>query len=141
MKGTVRRFVAGTKPVLVVDDHEDTRSFLRVMLEDEGIGVVEAEHGKAALELLVSRPDLEPCLIVLDLEMPVMSGWEFLAIARTYPDLADIPVVVTSGSEAKSEALDHGAVVDYLAKPVDLRRLLDTVKRHAHAHCAQDRTG
>lgn len=123
------------KPVLVVDDHEDTREMVATMLTDSGFDVVQAANGKEAIDLLVSAGQVEPCLIVLDLEMPVMTGWEFLAIMKSYHRLSSIPVVVTSGSQQKSEALRHGAVIAYLPKPVNLAGLLERVRQVAHQHC------
>lgn len=76
------------KPVLVVDDHEDTREMVATMLTDSGFDVVQAANGKEAIDLLVSAGQVEPCLIVLDLEMPVMTGWEFLAIMKSYHRLS-----------------------------------------------------
>jgi len=119
----------------VVDDHKDTREVVCSVLRDEGFVVVQASNGKEALDLLVTQGQQQPCLIILDLEMPVMSGWEFLAIIRSYTRLSSIPVLVISGSQKVSEAVRHGAVLAYLPKPVDFNALLDKVREVAHEHC------
>lgn len=70
--------------VLVVDDHADTRDLVCALLRIEGYRVSEAENGKVALELLIADAETVPSLIILDLEMPVMTGWEFLVLIRNY---------------------------------------------------------
>jgi CheY-like chemotaxis protein len=116
------------KPVLVVDDHDDSRAAVCSLLRDAGFAVIDAANGKEALVLLVSEDQPEPCLIVLDLDMPVMSGWEFLAIAKSYYRLSLIPFVVLAESPKQSEAVKHGAVVGYFPKPVDLDLLVAKVR-------------
>jgi CheY-like chemotaxis protein len=113
---------AGT--VLVVDDDDSIRSVVRLALEDEGYEVVTAAHGADALRCIRSQ---QPALILLDLQMPVMSGWQLLAhlgaLAR------DIPVVImTAGARARAVA-DELRTAGYLGKPFDLARLIETVER------------
>ena len=117
------------KPVLVVDDHDDSRQLVAAILQKEGYEVVQAANGRQALDFLVSDGKTEPCLILLDLAMPVMSGWEFLTIVKSYHRLASIPVVVTSGVQNESEALRHGAIADYLPKPVEPSVLLGKIRQ------------
>jgi CheY-like chemotaxis protein len=112
------------RQVLVVDDHTDTRGFVCELLRIEGYAVLEAENGKVALELLLTCADRSPCLIILDLEMPVMTGWEFLARVQKDHRLARIPVLVTSGSHACADQLFHSGVVGFLRKPYGLDELL-----------------
>src|SRR3954470_12387725 len=90
------------KRVLVVDDDPDIRESVRLVLEDEGYEVEEAADGAAALALLraaTTRPDV----ILLDLMMPVMNGWQFRAAQLADDDLADIPVIVLSADSNLSE--------------------------------------
>jgi CheY-like chemotaxis protein len=111
--------------VLVVDDHADTREFVTEFLRTEGYAVSEAENGRVALELLVADAEHVPSLIILDLEMPVMTGWEFLSLIRRQDRLSRIPVLVTSGSHAYSDELS--GIAGFLRKPYGLNELLMTV--------------
>jgi CheY-like chemotaxis protein len=83
-------------PVLVVDDDADTRRIFRRMLESEGYAVVEAEHGGAALDRL---REVTPSLVLLDLMMPEMDGFEFVAEFRRHDSWRAIPVVVVTARD------------------------------------------
>ena len=118
----VRARHPGPRRVLVVDDNRDIRELLVELLAAEGYAVAGAEDGRRALaEARANRPDV----ILLDLMMPVMSGWEFREAQLRDPDLADVPVVVVSAFDA---ALDGAAV---LRKPFLVEDVLDTVQRLA----------
>jgi CheY-like chemotaxis protein len=106
--------------VLVVEDEQDIRETLRDILEMEGYRVRCACNGKEALDALAEMP--RPRLILLDLMMPVMSGYELLQALRANDDLASIPVTVVS---AVGDRLAAGTSV--LRKPVDLETLLHAV--------------
>ena len=110
--------------VLVADDDEAIRQVIAEVLRDEGYDVVCAENGAQALQELHRAP--HPDLVLLDLMMPVMSGWEVLEELQSDDELARIPVVVMS-------AMGAPGVSGHLAKPIDLDRLLDTVNRLAAA--------
>ncbi len=115
--------------ILLVDEHADTRGFVREMLCAEGYAVVEATNGKEAIELLVADREHEPCLIVLDMEMPVMTGLEFLVMIRNYPPLSRIPVLVTSWRGPDLDASHQsGAIAGFIKKPYDLDELRAKVK-------------
>jgi CheY-like chemotaxis protein len=106
--------------VLVVDDDEAIRQVISEVLLDEGYEVVCAENGVQALsELHKERP---PDLVLLDLMMPVMSGWEVLEELQSSDELSRIPVVVVS-------AMAGPGVHEHLSKPIDLEDLLSTVGR------------
>jgi CheY-like chemotaxis protein len=109
--------------VLVVDDDPDIRDTLREVLEAEGVAVVCAANGSAALDLL--HLGVRPALVVLDLMMPAMSGWELLSAMRAERALADIPVAVISA--AGGRAAPKGAT-HFLRKPVALDALLDLIR-------------
>jgi CheY-like chemotaxis protein len=98
-------------------------------LELEGFDVELAANGKQALERLSSG--VHPCVILLDLMMPVMDGWQFRREQVRDRDLADIPVIVVSaaGRERIAE-IDANA---YLTKPVDLEQLLERVSQYCSA--------
>lgn len=115
---------ARSAQLLIVDDDADVREALASVLQDEGYGVLIAESGRAALEIL--RGGARPALILLDVMMPVMDGHEFRALQRRDPDLADIPVVVLTAGAMDSRVEALGAVHSF-RKPVSLDRLLDTL--------------
>jgi CheY-like chemotaxis protein len=93
---TTRRGQHVSHPVLIVDDYADSRATLREMVEELGQEVVEAQDGQEALNFLVSNPQIKVQLILLDLDMPGMSGWQLLTLLKNYVGLASIPVVVVS---------------------------------------------
>ncbi|HVY45526.1 MAG TPA: response regulator [Minicystis sp.] len=106
-------------PVLVVEDDVEIRDLVREVLEDEGYAVVVAEHGREAVEALESG--LSPALILLDLMMPVMDGWELLDVLRAR--WSKIPVTVVS---AVADRARLGAV-PFIKKPINLDTLIDAV--------------
>ena len=118
------------KPVLVVDDDAEHRRVCREWLEDEGYTVVQAADGKEALDYVIDRRNILPCLIVLDLSMPLVTGWEFLAITKGYVRLASIPVVLISGHEPNLDPVRHGTIAAFLRKPYDGTQLLALVAKH-----------
>jgi len=113
--------VSGT--VLIVEDDLDTREMLGRFLELEGYTVETAENGRRALERLGSG--VGACVILLDLMMPVMDGWQFRQEQIRDASLADIPVIVVSA--AGRERLEKIQANAYLSKPVDLDELLGCV--------------
>jgi CheY-like chemotaxis protein len=113
--------------VLVVDDDASFRSALREHLETEGYSVVEAANGLAALGRL--RGGLRPSVIVFDLMMPVMDGWDFRDGQLSDPDLRDIPVVLVTaaGFSRSSLRTQFGAIV-VVAKPFLPSEILAAIK-------------
>ncbi len=112
--------------VLVVEDDAEIREILVELLEDHGYPAVAAANGLEALRRL--RDDgLEPCVILLDLRMPVMDGATFWAETQRDPALAGIPVVVLSADRIAFDGAALSGVKQFLAKPVDLHRLLHVV--------------
>ncbi len=120
--------IAAQRVLLVVDDDAAIRESLSELLRDEGYLVVTAANGREALERL-REAGAAPCLIILDLMMPVMSGEEFYDEKQRDPALADIPVVVVSADgNLRKKAARFGG--ECLAKPVKFDVVLDTVERH-----------
>lgn len=116
---------ADGKLILLVEDDRSIREAVQSVLEDEGYHVIQSENGRDALDRL--RSGALPDLVVLDLRMPVMNGWEFRAAQKNDPNLAGIPVLaVSADGSAKAEAI---AADGYLRKPLSARTLLDTVAR------------
>jgi CheY-like chemotaxis protein len=114
--------------ILLVEDDDDIRETLADLLRSRGYAVTAVTNGRDAIEWL--KRSAAPCLIILDLMLPIMDGWEFRAQQMTDPSLAAIPVIVLSGiSDAKQHAVNLRAV-DYLPKPIDLDRLYKTVEQH-----------
>jgi CheY-like chemotaxis protein len=111
------------KTVIVVDDEEDVRENLRDLLEASGFRVETAANGADALQRL--RAVEHPCVILLDLLMPVMDGWQFLAEMSRDPLLAPIPVCICTSAPDRAPA---GYAL--LKKPVDVVVLLDEVRRN-----------
>jgi CheY-like chemotaxis protein len=115
------RTVSRARRVLLVDDDRGIRECLTLALEIEGHTVIQAEDGLDALLALRSGP--RPDVIVLDLEMPVMTGWEFREVQLRDPDLAGIPVIVVSS--AFGIAVDANA---HLPKPFRVEDLLQAIE-------------
>ena len=114
-----------TGPVLVVDDDDDIRDTIVAVLEDEGLPVRGAANGREALDLMQRE---RPCLVLLDLMMPVMTGAELVAEMRGDVALAPIPVVLLSAWSRDAGRVE--AVQGRLHKPVGLTALLDVVSRY-----------
>jgi CheY-like chemotaxis protein len=113
--------------VLVVDDDQDIRDALCELLRDEGYDTVAVGNGQEALAYLSSGK--VPCVILLDLMMPVMDGWEFRRRQSSDPELSKIPVIVISaagGARAASIAAEK-----VLPKPLHLDQVLDVL----HQYC------
>jgi CheY-like chemotaxis protein len=122
--------------VLVVDDHQDIRMALEALLVAEGSDVVTACEGEEALAHL--RRGTDPCVILLDLMMPKVDGYEFRRAQLADPALASIPVIVLSAYvpaclSADERTLTQRARLEaaaILGKPVDPHELLRLVRRH-----------
>jgi DNA-binding response OmpR family regulator/nitrogen-specific signal transduction histidine kinase len=107
-----------TARILVVEDNRDTSALLRDLLEAEGYDVDSVATGEAAFEMLELTPDID--LLVLDLMLPGMSGYEVIDRLRARPDLAGLPVLVLSAlssSSARVRGLREGGADDYMTKP------------------------
>jgi CheY-like chemotaxis protein len=113
--------------ILVVEDHEDLRDALCLMLQLAGYQVTGVSNGREAMDYLGRGGPA--CLILLDLMMPVMDGWCFRREQLASADLASIPVVVITAA-GRQQRLDSLAATDYFSKPVDFDRLLRVVKSH-----------
>jgi two-component system phosphate regulon response regulator PhoB len=114
--------------ILVVEDNADTSALLRDLLEAEGYDVASVATGEAAFEALAVTPDID--LVVLDLMLPGMSGYEVIERMRALPELADLPVLVLSAlssPSARVRGLREGAD-DYVGKPFDPSELLARIE-------------
>jgi CheY-like chemotaxis protein len=111
--------------ILVVDDDESHRTLIADLLEEMGYRCLQAANGREALDLL----DAElPQAVLLDLRMPVMSGWGLLDALKKMPRARGLPIIIISGYGFEWEAELVGAA-GYISKPVDLDKVRDTVQR------------
>ncbi|MEO8180711.1 MAG: diguanylate cyclase [Deltaproteobacteria bacterium] len=115
--------------ILLVEDNADAREALALLLENHGYTVRSAANGAEALQEAHREP---PDLVITDIEMPVLSGFDVVAQFRSLPELAGIPVIVVSGHNDVQDRIagfDLGAD-DFLPKPVHVDELLARVRRH-----------
>ncbi len=111
--------------VLVVEDHSDSREMLEEFLTEEGFTVETAVNGLQALERLLRLP--RPDVVLLDLMMPVMTGWDLMERVEKEPSLWGLPVIVVSGA-GSTRPVPRGVVAS-IPKPLDLPLLMDTLGR------------
>ena len=117
------------KRILVVEDQEDNRRILRDLLSGAGFDLIEAENGEEAVaSAQASRPDL----ILMDIQLPLLDGYEATRRIKANPDLKSIPIIVVtsyalSGDEKKARLAGCDA---YVAKPFSPRQLLAMVKEY-----------
>ena len=127
---------AGTR-VLVVDDDEDIRHLLRELLERAGYAVDAAENGRAGLRLLFAN---SPSLVILDVSMPELDGYQTLERIR---DLSDVPVLMLTARDAEVERVRglKGGADDYVVKPFGRQELVarvDVLLRRPRSRAAQE---
>jgi two-component system cell cycle response regulator DivK len=117
-----------TKRILLVEDHEDNRNIYRTILEHYGYTVVIAVDGQNGIRIArEERPDL----ILMDLSIPVVDGWEATRLLKGDPETSGIPIIALSAhalSEDRERAVQAGCD-GYLAKPVEPRKVLEEVAR------------
>ena len=115
--------------ILIVEDNFDNLTLVQLLLEREGYQVVTALDGKAGLEMVCSeRPDL----IALDLDMPIMDGWELLRQAKADPDVQDIPIIVVTAHLMPGErnrVLEAGGA-GYVSKPFKVKDLVNEIQKN-----------
>ena len=117
------------KRILVVEDQEDARRILRDLLTKAGFDLIEAENGKEAVaSAQANRPDL----ILMDIQLPLLDGYEATRRIKADPDLKSIPIIVVtsyalSGDEEKARLAGGD---DYVAKPFSPRQLLAKIKEY-----------
>lgn len=114
--------------ILVVDDDVDIRNAIVEVLEMEGHMTMQASNGKEALDILAANE--KPCLVLLDMMMPVMNGREFLNVVQASVKLRPVPVVVVS---AHATVNDTQGSVGFLRKPVNI----DSIIKIASQYCSE----
>jgi len=112
--------------VLLVEDFEDTRLFMRLELEEQGFIVFEAENGEVAVEIAIRE---KPDVILMDLTLPLMDGFAATKLIRQNEDLKNVPVIAVTAhkendfrSDAKASGFDA-----YVTKPIDVNWLKDLI--------------
>lgn len=118
-----------TQKILIVEDTEDNRRIMRDILTNAGYAVMEAHDGRSAVEMAAA---LMPDLILMDIQLPVLSGYEAAARIKEDPTLHHIPIVAVtsyalSGDEEKARAAGCSG---YLAKPFSPRQMLAIVREY-----------
>jgi CheY-like chemotaxis protein len=119
--------------VLIVEDDPETREMLRQLLATQGFYALAAEDGLEALHLLRTvrhRAPKAPCLVLLDLKMPRLGGNEFRRAQLGDPTVANVPIAIMSGASDLHERAEAMGAVATLAKPLDVDRLIEVVKRY-----------
>jgi CheY-like chemotaxis protein len=119
-------------PILLVEDDEvDAMTVRRALRELRVTNTLAlADHGEAAIAQLSDPAQPKPCLILLDLNMPIMNGIEFLQVVKAHPEWRRIPVVVltTSREEQDKIASFDLSVAGYMTKPVDYQKFVDAMR-------------
>jgi len=115
------------KSILIVEDEKGIQEVLKDALEMEGYTVFTADNGQEGLEMLPKMPT--PCLILLDLMMPVMNGWQFAEVISKDMTLATIPVVLVTAYGDRAKLVPSKGIIK---KPIDLDLLLKVAKQWCH---------
>jgi len=118
----------GARDVLVVDDDLHLTEIISDVLEAEGHTARKASNGLEALDLIKER---KPAIILLDLMMPVMNGWELADRLRSNPDWADIPVVVITATYQADRKQQVAGAKAVITKPFDIDQLVNAVQIYA----------
>ena len=124
--------MARSETLLVVDDNHDNVEILTTFLESRGYRVVSAQDGKTALSRL---EEVKPALVLLDVMMPGMDGWQVCRTIKSHPEFGSTRVIMVTakgGFEDKFEGMRSGAD-DYVVKPLDLEELAEKVERNLAA--------
>jgi CheY-like chemotaxis protein len=118
--------------VLLVEDHPDVRDMMSLALELAGHRVITAANGQEALSILEHE---HPCVILLDLMMPVMDGWQFRAALERTDSSRKVPVIVIS---ALTDVVKRIPGTAHLPKPVDIERMLELVDQYCRAEASDE---
>ncbi len=115
--------------ILLVEDNEDNRTVYRLLLEHYGYRVVEATDGEEGVR---RAREERPALVLMDISIPIIDGWEATRILKADPDTASIPVIALTAHALpadRARAMEVGCD-GYLAKPIEPRRVVEEVRRH-----------
>jgi two-component system cell cycle response regulator DivK len=114
--------------ILIVEDNEKNRTLVKDVLEYHGYEVIEAGNGKEGIKIAKEN---NPDLILMDIQMPVMSGYDAIKILKNNPETKDIKIIALTSFAMKGdkEKIMEEGFDDYIAKPIDIRRLPELVKK------------
>lgn len=110
--------------ILIAEDHFDSREALRMLLAAFGFDVVEAINGREAVERALEEP---PNLILMDVMMPEMDGFEAIRVLREKDETREIPIIAVTALDGAQEIALNAGADDYVRKPVDIRSLIGLV--------------
>jgi CheY-like chemotaxis protein len=116
-------------PILIVEDHDDTREMVEALVASDGYRVCTAAHGVEALACIARE---KPCLILLDLTMPVMDGPTFARQLRAFPDpaVARTPIILLTAMPYGERTMREIGAVELIQKPVTVSNILEACARH-----------
>jgi DNA-binding response OmpR family regulator len=115
------------KRILIIDDDRGTLALLRSLLTGNGYEVVEACDGDEGLDILA---DQGADLVILDIQMPKLNGYNFIVEMKKNAAIRNVPVIVVTAKEAMADMFEVEGVKEYLVKPVDNANLLEKVAKH-----------
>jgi CheY-like chemotaxis protein len=124
--------VAAGDLIMVVEDNDDAQDAICTVLRHLGYECLVAPHGLAALDALRGlrlSGERAPSLILLDVQMPVMGGWEFRDAQLADPAIASIPVIFLTADPVAQRRIDESGVVAFIRKPLDVPVLIEAVRR------------
>jgi two-component system cell cycle response regulator DivK len=125
MQGSSQATLMGPKArILIAEDHLDSREALRELLEAFGYEVIEAINGRQAVEAAYQQ---RPHLILMDVMMPEMDGFEAIRRIRQMPHTTDVPIIAVTAMDGARELALHAGANDYMRKPIEIRRLIGIV--------------
>lgn len=124
--------------VLTVDDDTATRRLIKLILELEGVEVFEAANGPECLGVLRNQPI---DLILLDINMPGMSGWDVMRALRSITSLATIPTIILSGERPNEQLTSELQPQGYISKPFEIDELISHVKKLLQNTCCHQSNG
>ncbi|MCK5384821.1 MAG: response regulator [Alphaproteobacteria bacterium] len=122
-----------TKKVLIVEDNELNMKLFHDLLEAHGIETVQVRDGNIAYDMAIEhRPDL----IVMDIQLPEISGLDITRQLKEHPELKSVPVIAVTAFAMKGDEqkIRNGGCEDYISKPISVSRFIDVVKKHLGDH-------
>ena len=119
------------KRVLIVEDVEDSRTLIRLMIEKEGVSVIEAAGAYEAIE---KAEEYQPDLILMDIGLPLLDGLSTATLIKKLKDLDETPIVAVTAYRDILEQARKAGCCDVLYKPIDQPALNDLLNKHLHGH-------